>query len=80
MKQPKATIGLSEIAKRMGVAYETARRWANGGRLPVFKFNGVGHWRAYVEDIDEYIGKHKNSAATWSVQSSATEPSRPNPD
>lgn len=65
--EQKATIGLREIAKRIGVNYETARRWANMGRLPVFKFNGVGHWRSYVTDIDEYIAKHKNKAAGWSA-------------
>lgn len=66
MTEAKPTIGLRDIAKRIGVNYETARRWALMGRLPVFKFNNVGHWRAYVEDIDSYIEKHKNSAAAWS--------------
>jgi excisionase family DNA binding protein len=64
--EQKPTIGLRDIANRIGVNYETARRWAGLGRLPVFKFNGVGHWRAYVSDIDEYIEKHKNKAAAWS--------------
>lgn len=62
----KATIGLKEIAKRIGVCYETSRRWANEGRLPVFKLNGVGRWRAFTEDVDAYIEKHKNEAAAWS--------------
>ena len=61
-----ATIGLSEIARRLDVCYETARRWALEGRLPVFKFNGMGRWRAYVADIDAYVEKHKNQAASWS--------------
>lgn len=64
-EEAKPTIGLHEIAKRLGVNYETARRWATAGRLPVFKFNGMGVWRAYPEDIDAYIEKHKNVAAAW---------------
>lgn len=62
----RPTIGLREIAQKVGICYETARRWANDGRLPVFKFNGVGHWRAYEADVDAYLEKHKNVAASWS--------------
>lgn len=64
-KADRPTIGLSEIAKRIGINYETARRWAKDGRLPVFKWNGVGHWRAYTDQIDEFVAKHKNDAASW---------------
>jgi predicted site-specific integrase-resolvase len=60
------TIDLHEIARKMGVNYETARRWANMKRLPVFKYNGVGRWRAYEKHIDDFIEMHKNKAATWS--------------
>lgn len=63
--EAKPTISLREVAKRLGVNYETARRWAGAGRLPVFKFNGIGQWRAYSADIDDYIEKHKNQAAAW---------------
>jgi excisionase family DNA binding protein len=59
------TIGLREVASRIGIDYETARRWAADNRLPVFKFNGVGRWRAYPSDIDAYVSKHKNKAASW---------------
>ena len=65
-KKPKPVINLRQIAERIGVCYETARRWANDGRLPVFKLNGKGHWRAYEEDIDAYLESHKNKAAAWS--------------
>ena len=61
-----ATIDLHQIAKKIGVNYETARRWANMKRLPVFKYNGVGRWRAYEKHIDDFIEMHKNKAATWS--------------
>lgn len=64
IEQP--TIGLREIAKKMGINYETARRWANMGRLPVFRYNGIGRWRGHVDQVDEFIQKHKNVAATWS--------------
>lgn len=66
MTETKKTIGLREIAQRIGICYETARRWAKEGRLPVFKLNGVGHWRAFAEDVDSYLETHKNKAATWS--------------
>lgn len=62
----RPTIGLREIAKRMDINYETARRWANMGRLPVFRWNEVGRWRGHVDQVDEFIQKHKNKAATWS--------------
>jgi excisionase family DNA binding protein len=62
----RPTIGLREIAKRMDINYETARRWANLGRLPVFRWNGVGRWRGHTDQVDEFIQKHKNNAATWS--------------
>jgi len=26
----------------------------------------VGRWRAFTEDVDAYIEKHKNEAAAWS--------------
>ncbi len=65
-QMPGETIGLHEIAKKIGVNYETARRWANMKRLPVFKYNGVGRWRAYTKHIDDFIEMHKNKAATWS--------------
>lgn len=63
----KPTISLRQIAERIGICYETARRWANEGRLPVFKLNGKGRWRADPDDIDAYLEKHKNEAATWSA-------------
>jgi excisionase family DNA binding protein len=63
----RLSLTLRECAGRLGVNYETARRWASQGRLPVFKFNGVGRWRAYAEDIDAFIAKHQNTAATWSA-------------
>jgi excisionase family DNA binding protein len=62
----KATIGLREIAHKIGICYETARRWAKEGRLPVFKLNGVGRWRGFEKDVDAYLETHKNKAATWS--------------
>lgn len=59
-------MNLRQIAERIGVCYETARRWAQEGRLPVFKLNGKGRWRAFTADIDTYLEAHKNKAATWS--------------
>ncbi len=65
--QHRATITLRDVAQQVGICYETARRWAHKGRLPVFRFAGAGQWRAYPEDVDAYIEKHKNQAAApWS--------------
>lgn len=64
--EAKPTVTLRAVADRIGICYETARRWARDGRLPVFKLNGRGHWRAYPEDVDKYIEAHKNQAASWS--------------
>ena len=61
----RSTIGLCAIAERLGITYETARRWAQAGKLPVFKFNGVGRWRAYEVDVDAYVAKHQTDAAAW---------------
>lgn len=65
-KPTRRTINLRQISERLGVCYETARRWAQESRLPVFKLNGRGHWRAFEEDIDAYLETHKNKAAAWS--------------
>lgn len=56
-------LGLHEVASRIGVAYETARRWASAGMIPAFKFHEGGHWVAHANDIDEFIERRKNPTA-----------------
>ena len=63
----KEIIQIAEIAKLLNVNQETARRWAVSGRIPAFRFNGKGRWRAFREDIDKYLAQHQSSAATGQV-------------
>lgn len=53
-------VRLSEVARSIGISYETARRWAVAGVLPVFKFHESGHWVAYRSAVDEFVAKRKN--------------------
>lgn len=63
----KQIIQMAEIAKLLNVTPETARRWAMTGRIPVFRYNGKGRWRAFKEDIDKYLADHQSSALTGQV-------------
>lgn len=55
-------LGLHEIAEKIGISYETARRWASAKVIPTFKFHEGGHWVAYEKDIDEFVERRKNPA------------------
>jgi len=37
-------LSLVEVASRYGVAYCTAHKWAQCGRLPAFQVGGKGRW------------------------------------
>ena len=63
----KEIIQLREVASLLNVNQETARRWAVSGRIPAFRFNGKGRWRAFREDIDKYLAAHQSTAATGQV-------------
>jgi excisionase family DNA binding protein len=65
----KEIIQLREVASLLNVNQETARRWAVSGRIPAFRFNGKGRWRAFREDIDKYLAAHQSTAATGQVVS-----------
>lgn len=55
-------IELGEVAKMLGVEHETARRWAMDGRLPVFRYNDRGRWRAFRHDIEKFLEAHQPKA------------------
>lgn len=65
----KTMIPLAEVAKMLGIDQETARRWAVEGRFPAFQFGERARWRAYREDIDEWIRSHQNRSPTGQVES-----------
>lgn len=64
----KTMIPLAEVAKMLAIDQETARRWAVEGRFPAFQFGDRARWRAYREDIDEWILSHQNRPATGAVE------------
>lgn len=65
----KTMIPLAEVAKMLGIDQETARRWAVEGKFPAYQFGEGARWRAYREDIDEWIRSHQNRPATGQVES-----------
>ena len=64
----KEIIEIAQIAKLLGVTPETARRWAAVKRIPAFRYNGKGRYRAFKEDIDKYLAAHQSSASTGQVE------------
>lgn len=67
----KEVIELVEVARMLGIDHETARRWAVDGRIPVFRYNDRGRWRAFREDIDKFLEAHQSKAATGQVESAS---------
>jgi len=65
----KTMIPLAEVAQMLAIDQETARRWAVEGRFPAFQFGERSRWRAYREDIDEWIRSHQNRPATGQSES-----------
>lgn len=62
--EQKKILTLADIAKTLDINTETARRWAVAGRIPAFRYNGKGRWRAFAEDIDKFLLSHKTVTAT----------------
>jgi len=69
MTIPREVIALPEVAKILGVARETVRRWAVSGVLPVFRYGDTGHWRAFRDDIDKFILTRQTVPQTGQVDS-----------
>ena len=64
-------IQLGDVAKMLGIDHETCRRWAVEGRIPVFRYNDKGRWRAFRDDIDKFLEAHQAKAATGQVESAS---------
>lgn len=59
----RKTVGLEEVAERIGISYETARRWASAGVLPTFKYHDRGRWFVYEDDLDRFMAERQNGPA-----------------
>lgn len=59
----KEIIGVGEIAKMLGVTAETARQWSVSGKIPAFRFDPSGRWKAYREDILEWIESRRSPSS-----------------
>jgi excisionase family DNA binding protein len=55
----KEVIGIGEIARMLGVVPETARQWCVSKKIPAFRFGENGRWKAYREDIADWIEAHR---------------------
>lgn len=53
-------LGLSDVAKMLGVHPSTVRSWADQGRLPVHRTHG-GHRRFRREDVDLWLRSQKET-------------------
>ena len=65
----KELIGIGEIARMLGIVPETARQWCVSKKIPAFRFDENGRWKAYREDIADWIDSHAHKT------DSPTEPS-----
>lgn len=53
-------VGLTEVAKLLGVNKETARRWAVSKLIPAFKIHRRGHWQFYATEVDSFLKKRQS--------------------
>jgi predicted site-specific integrase-resolvase len=66
----KEVIGVGEIARMLGVVPETARQWCVSKKIPAFRFDENGRWKAYREDIADWIDGHRNATSGETPSSS----------
>ncbi len=62
---------LGQVAQMLGINHETCRRWAVEGRIPTFRYNGRGQWRAFKDDIDKFLEARQAKATTGQVESAS---------
>lgn len=65
----RKVLSMPEIAESLGLAHETARRWAVTGRIPCFRYNNKGRWHAFKEELDAWIVQQQNETAARQVMS-----------
>jgi excisionase family DNA binding protein len=55
------TVG--QVAERLHIHPNTLRRWANEGKIPVWRFSTRGDRRFSETDIEFYLGKNQGFPA-----------------
>ena len=63
----REVITLPEVAKMLGINSETARRWAVSKKIPAFRYNGEGRWRAFRDEVDKFLEAQQNASTTGQV-------------
>lgn len=63
----REVITLPEVAKMLGINLETARRMAVNKSIPVFRYHGKGHWRAFREEVDKFLLAQQNAHSAGQV-------------
>ena len=56
MKRNKDFVSVAEVAKKLGVGYETVLRWIKDGRVPIFP-KGSGKYLIPREWLEKKIEK-----------------------
>jgi excisionase family DNA binding protein len=58
-------VPIGDAARRLGVAVETLRRWANEDRLPCYRTAGgrPGQRRFKIADLDEFLDQRTQPVA-----------------
>ena len=64
----REVITLPEVAKMLGINAETARRWAVSGKIPTFRYNNAGRWRAFRDEVDKFLDAQQNGRSTGQVE------------
>lgn len=60
----RKVLNIQQIAERIGVCEETARRWIVSRKVPAFRFTPRGRWRAYSDELDNWIASHKDGGGS----------------
>lgn len=58
----KKVLSMRQVAERLGLCAETARRWAVSGKIPAFRYDDKGRWRVYEDELDDWIRQRKDRA------------------
>ena len=56
-------LNVRKTARLLDVHPNTLRNWANQGRLPCYTVNSRGDRRFRLEDIEDFLARHRRSSA-----------------
>lgn len=60
-------IYLREVAEMLDVTVEYARSLAVAGKIPCFRYTKRGKWRAFKEDVDNFLANSRSSPKAGQV-------------